>query len=825
MRRLSFYNKIYILLLFAVLLISFGTFTLLGVSADAPSSSLVIPLSPKESYPLSKPVSVFMDDEISAVIQEDNSLVVYNDGAFKVLTANDKGFLALKQVTRFSNDQLILSNNGSIYTVSLNDYTVSLLTYGSDHVGGSCFDFNGKHLVTSYGGNAFVYEITNGAVSSVSKMPGSVTDTTIAVNSTNAYYVKDNKIFTRTFADFNNEIELYSVSPSKIIANDECLYYLFDGNIYRLSLDGESCQKLSFPESVYDLGKIISATDISFHGANLLICDKLGDSVQEFSVNAGTLTFTGVAIAKGKTAFNRIGKDSTAIEKFGNRVAVLDPFKLTVINTDDVGYSNGTFTNLYINDAPDAFALGNQTILSVKDNALSSYDLKTNASNQLNLQINGEILDVCYKCSYYYVLTQSVPRSSNVYKIDEKTFEIVDEKHYTNKMFEIFEVDVMGKIYFASDSSLYIDRGDGQASIFMEERWGVKKMITDLAGNLYVDNGSGLYLLIDNIHEIWQDLKLKAKDFALSIDNEEVYYLKTDSSASIHPAEHLYKTSELGNVAISSIEIPNDFSLDGENASLDQLKLFSTTQGSNTFSVSIKDQNFNYVDVKNTSEDYIFIKEIAVTNNFNVLVLKNQEGLAIANKVNANTVNLEVEDAPDTSFITTPVHAYFLPLITMEMEHSLVNGSEKVLLQKYAGIRPLNKITLFDVDFYYAEVLVDGQTRTAFVPSNFTVEILSVDKIFPSFTYEEITATEVFTDQELTTKITDLPSSKVKVYQTQNNFARIQYLDNGVWKEGYISNSAILDKPGTSVRNVLIILLVFTTVCGSTVFFILKRKK
>ncbi len=825
-----FYDKINImkfnrlkykfLISFLTLLLSCLTFSFLllqddlTVHANNTDTERILPISVLENYPLTSPVNAYIDDEIVAIIQADNSLVIYQNEKFTKLTSTDKNFTSLKQVERFSDGELIVSDNGSVYRVNLNTYNVSLLTLGSELIGCTSFDFNGEYLVTTYGVKAFFYEVSGGNIVKMLPPLENVTDTTIAVNSTSVFYVSNNKIYSRDFNDFQTEREVFPVSPSKIIATDQFIFYILDGNVYRLNLDGSRTEMLAFPESHYDLGKIQTATDIAMRNGKLLVTDKENDSIQEFEIVENRLLFTGFAIANGKTAYNRIA-NAKSVEKYGSTVAVLQDYKITLFDTNVADYNEQTYTNLLIGQAPDFFAYSGQTIFGAqKDGSAFILDIKTGEKTPVTL--STDVVDVCFRCNYYYALTSS-STSSTVYKINQQG-EVVNEKNYTQH-FNVFEVDVSNNYYFADDYSIYKDNGENLSFYSSSFQNVIKKLASDLSGELYVLGASSIFTLnfdsaTPNAHPY--PIGVTPIDFCMSIDDASVYLLEKGK-------ESLYQTSALENVAISSITIPNDFTLSGQSADENNLKVYTVTDGANTFSVNIINNGFEYVSTLNSATDYLFIEEITLKQNCTLYLLADRNGLTVVNKNDCSEKTLTSSVAPSKAFTATTVHAYYLPLITMEMEYAIDNNGSKLLLDKKVEITPLNSYTIFDTDFYFAKIIVDGNEINCFIPVNFTVEILSEDKEFSHFVIKSINATALYSNKEMTDKILDLPKSQVRIYEDDGTVAKITYLSGEQWIEGYISSQSIIDTSKNAVRNVLIVLAVITSLCGTASFFLLKK--
>ncbi len=796
-----------ILLTISLAFIALGFFTLKSASAQG-EVTRILPISTLESYELTSPINVYADDEVVAIIGEDNSLTVYKDGVWKKLTSAQSGFTTLKQVIRFSQDDLIVSSNGKISKVNLNTLSVSDLTYGNT-IGCTSFDFNGNILATAYSTTAEFYTVENGVLTGSKPPLNNVTDGTIALNTTNFYYVSNNAIHTRNFEDFSNsETKLYDVAPSKMIANDTHLYYINNGKVFRLTVDGKENVELNLPASNYDLGKVSTVTDIEFYNGNLLITDKTNNCVQEFNIVGNDLIFTGFAIAKNKTAYNRIGVNGQ-IEKVNDTVAVLDANKITLISTEGVSYDNTSFINLFEGQAPKTFALGNGCLLGVNaDNSCYIYDVDT--ENTLILSITGEIKDVCFKCGYFYILVQE-NLSSKVYQIMQTTGETVSETDHT-QLFDLIEADANGNVYLADHNNIYVYSGDTVLWFF--ERIGAKKIIVDLAGNVFIGNGVNVYQY-DKAHKTYLSANLdlptaeKITDFSFSLEDDAVYFLTKDS-------EYVYSTHAYNNQAIENINLTSDFKVTSESTDIQNLSSYTVKETANAFKVTFDQSGFTFNQLVKPNGQYLLVDTLPITDTSNMLALVNGDGMILVFERDASACNIDITTAPLTAFITTTVHAYYLPIITMDLDYALSTANDKLLLQKHAHIKPVSKFTVFETDFYYAEIT---SGIYGYIPANFTVDVLSKDKDFANFTFEKVSPTAVYSDSGLTTKVEDISATTLKVFKVEGKIATVEY--NGAIC--YINSSAIINESNNAIRNILILLAVITSLCGTISFFILKK--
>ena len=65
----------------------------------------------------------------------------------------------------------------------------------------------------------------------------------------------------------------------------------------------------------------------------------------------------------------------------------------------------------------------------------------------------------------------------------------------------------------------------------------------------------------------------------------------------------------------------------------------------------------------------------------------------------------------------------------------------------------------------------------------------------------------------------------VKIIEKGDKVCKIAYKDGESYKIGYIYTDKIIDQPSNAIRNVIIILAVFTCIFSTSLYFILRKKK
>ena len=850
-------KKFYILLLSVVCAVAFAfaclptlTLSFSANAQDLPKTELFLPHSDVEYYSLSNPIDVYADDSVTAIVQDDQSLIVYYNGEFKVSAAS---FDAIKQVKKFDDDTLIISDNGPIYKINIEtlDKTV-LLDADNKPVGANFFDINDNYLVTAYSDSVFIYALDGDHLNSPISFKANG-DCPIAINDANEiFYINSNgALMKKVASDLTNEtLILPSASPTKMIADENFIYYIQGKIVYRVSLADFRSAQLSVNAHIeYDLGNLASPVCISFKDGNVLIADTELDAVQEFAVVDNSLEFTGFAIASGKTAYNRTTVSAISIDKQGDSVAVLDNDKLSIftpVNADK--YSKNNFNNFHNTDLgetalPGEFALGEKSAL-LSYNHRSSYGSffklinlnDSSVSTQFKVFDGNIIEDITYQSGFYYVLATESTKT-HVYKLNEKNL-LSGDYNFEEQLFEaisfdatLIAADVFGNVYLANqvtgEIKLYCKANNYESSL-VATKSGLTKLSTDLGGKLYALCDGALYYF--NGTEL-SALTLSPlvngdliKSFAMDFDKKEIYLLYNNK-------EYVCETTELNNLALSEVVAPAEYVTTAKTAALENLSFATIADGANVYSVVKNGDKFDYNGLTNATDEYVVICDIVVDSTLTLTALAQKNGIVLVNSAEVTKYQPTVDTAPAVAFIATDVCAYYLPIITPDMDYALFDN-QRIRLSKISAIMPKGLITIKtvhkdqvnDVQFYFAEFTVGSETCSGYIPLSFTVPVLSKDFVWESYSIEKIMKTTIYADQELTNELTSFDGGNVRLIAKNGGVALISVNTADGWVTGYIHSQAILNEPNVAVRNILIILAVTASVCGTSTYFILRKK-
>lgn len=853
-------NRFVQIKLFAILILSFVFFSsIFGffiskktvlAQASSYSANFFLPATAVEYYELSSPLDVFMDEDVTAIVQK-NDLLLFKDGKW----VKSSIFTDLKQVYRFNQDTLLVSDYTSIYTVDVNDVTkkmpVSHEVQGSTEIISAVFfDINDTHLVTASNSFIYVYELVDGEITN-RKPIENASEKPVAINDKGeVYFINNNGNLCRSLVDKTDTTSTieYSVNASYMIANNDYLFYIEDKQIYRYSIADQTTTLLTVDtDGKYELGQLKSPRSIDFYNGNLLITDSELNAVQEFRINGNNLIFTGFAIAKDKTAYNRFENSVVNVEKYGDKVAVLDKTELSIVDTNTNNrYEKNNFINIPLSSSGavdsniSTFALGEKSFLySNKDSKIKIVEFSSiDSFVEIPIQSSSSFLidNLSYQSGTYYFLTHT-GENSIVYSLPEVANEngeraISQIFSVPTNDFKFIAVDVFKNVYLANDSEIYkypIINGQvsSQNSVKVVSSTGIKKISTDLSATLFVLDVNGLNAYNDtdktlntlNVETFDANITTFAMDFIdktvyLAFENEE--YVKT--------------VTDLPNVALESLTIDaQEFVTTSNSANFEELKIYKAKTNANVYSVNKLTQNFEFNHLTNQNCEYVLICPINVSSDYantTFYALAGQDGFVLINSNDVIDATPTMDIKIGKAFTTTGVHAYYIPLIVKNDLYSLSNEGRKIRLEKATEISTEKIFTYLGREYYYAKIDIDGTSCYGYVPVAFTTPVLSENFKWDEYTIENVKDCTLYENKELSEVLTSLTNDQsVRLIQRDGDVAFVAVKTEDGFIHGYISVSAIQNKPNVAIRNALLILAVAASACGTTTYLVLKRRE
>lgn len=849
-----------VLVFSSVLCYFFASASFRFVKADSAQVEYFLPVDNMQYKTLNAPIDVYSDDDVTAIASGDQKLYVYYDGKYTELD----GFSAIKQVKKFDNATLLVSDFGRIYSISLlNNFNKLELS----QISGNYFDVNKEYLIAAYSRTAEVYKINNNGFNYSSSFSLDA-DKPVAINDNNEIFFYNSNGICKLSATKTNEepVVLSTDVPSKMIADKSYIYFLTENQTHVTKLNISTLEKTTLTitelDKDYQLGNLVSPSGINFKNGNLLLTDTELDAVQEFKIEEDQLVFTGFAIASGKTAYNRTSKNAVSIEYYNNNVAVLDENKLLITKTetenpyDRSNFKNYTKIDTFKGTMPNTIAIGKDTVLLSYNHEKNNGYLKMlnlsdgTLSDRIDV-FNYVIQEICYQSGNYYVLLIRLEgvthKETLVYKLSETDRQLSEKVLTSDFNATAMTVDVFGNIYLADSNGkiCFYEKSNKYSEKAIGTIKNIKKMSTDLGGVLFVLS-DGISYYDGNTFKSSSitppETSDKIKSFAMSFENKNVYLLYNGK-------EYVCKTKALDNLSLSEVTVSNkDFITTSNTTKQDTLKIATVDKSANVYSVlREKDgDRFIYIGLAEKQTEYAHICDIKMSDKLTLSVLAGQNQIVFVNNKEVTLSLPKFTDAPEKAYVATDVNAYYIPIILKDIDETevdympinfaLTDNGNLVRLTKSTVISPLSTVKFLtreqsgetlDIYFYFASFTVNGNHYSGYIPVSFTVPVLAEDFSWKEYSIETVKKTDVYIDALLSGEsiyslndgeqviITEKGESvyKVKIQINENEFI-----------EGYINVNAIKNKAETTVRNVIILIIISICILGTSLFLVLRKK-
>ncbi len=835
MNKIKLFNKKYLIVfclifgLFFSVTVSYLTSKTARAENSSPAQIEKIDLAPINDalvFDVTTPVDALSFGDYLAVIKKDQTSkrtlwISTNGNSFKEydkLIEDNPG-----QIKAIGNRYLVVLDNTNLYVIDCNqlDDSPIELKYNDKQINCKSFDLNDNFLVTNTNGVVNLYSIEGDTLIEKRELNVNAKDLTpICVNPSGTVFFIENSTpsivsaFNSFSTPYKNQLYTTTGEISHMVANKDALY-IIEGDKIKVLNGQESNQSASQllveDDLLNDLGNLTSPASLSFMGDSLFIADSAICAVQKFEIQENILVWTGFAIAKNKTAYNRFTESVCDVERTNDNLAVLSGDRITVINLKDFDYLNKNayltlFKDSFGDKLPEEIAVGNSSLLATNNDGddVYIYDLNAKQATQNPVKLTltqkiDHIHDCCYQSGFFYVLI-SVDNQLDIYKINEltKLIEKIDDVDYKSN--PLFTVDVFGKHHVYSKDEGYL------------------KLDTDLTGSVFALKNDGFYKLINDsfVKQFSAPEGVPVKSFTLDVDKKDVYYVLLND-------EIIYKASNINNDAIDQTITPSEYKTTDSVALEDNLVAYTVNPSSNVYSVTESNGKLYFNKLVNSEDYYLFVCDLPAINHS---LLIGQNGLVLVSKDNLSVKLLETTQVNQLKYVSTSVCAYYYPVIDEFSSYALTSQTEKITLTKGQEIHAKYQLEILGNFYYFATFENDGQTISGYIPVNFTVEELSVDVNFVTFTIESLKSVKVYYDTSLTRLATTLEKgTTVRLYSTNNGIAEIAYFDGENWVKAYVNQDAIEHKPNTTIRNVLIILALTACVCGSITFFVIRKKE
>lgn len=804
----------FILIIFALFFALTGIYSASinkSVKAETSNEEVLLPLSKSEVFDFNGKI-------LKDAIEFKNGYALICGNELWIYKNNEYNKCSLKenlptQIKLLSDNKLVVLDRNHLYVVDTEKLNYTAIKYNDISVTASFFDLSGNYLVTKSGSNVFLYTLnssgqilTNQSLTDVKAK----NDSYIAVDQDGTvYYISDNGKLNRYSNQTSTPLATYS-DYSNMVTNNGTAYFIADKKIFRVNTHDSSISALSCAEnSNYDLGGLKNPNSLSFYNNYLLVCDQEIGAIQQFEIVEDTLNFTGFAIAKNKTAFNRTGENISDVQRNNGVTAFLTDEKI-MIYFEKGNYEEKNFVNLFSDSfngtTPQCFALGDGYLTAASNNSVWTYRINTKEISEITFP--NIVKDVCYQSGYFYFLTGGTSQSS-VYKFSQKDLDKENQLNVTQENLESFflenyrnanlsniNVDVFGNVYTFDDPEII-------------------KVESDLCGNLFAvtENAFLKYNKSSKKFTTEKSFSEGLTSFYLNFEKKEVVFTRNNS-------EFAYLTYSLSNIGINDTALPSDFVLTGYSANENPI-FCKVNENANVYSVDYSKDVFTFKSLTEIENEYVVICKSEELNHY-VLACKN--GIVLAHSEQINFFESNFINETKTAYVSTEVSGYYLPVITDNNALVLEND---VRLSKGTVLSTVKLLTLSERQFYLASFQTEnGQTRTGYIPVEFTAEKLSEHYEYSGFTVEKVKKCNVYSDKGLKTAIESLnDDDEIRVYGEENGVLIIKYNKNGTWNDGFIQKNNLKTPEKTFVRNVLIILSVITGSVIISIFFLLKKKK
>ncbi len=832
------------LAIFVITLIFCLPITSYAEDDDTISTNPFLTESYLEYYDLNSPIDVAYSNNAVAILENDESIVIYYDGLFTKYTNSDFDFIDANQI-KFFNGNLIVLNDLSLYLFDFINGTFNqILDSDGKTVNCTFFDFNNEYLISSNKTTISIYRIEtaeDGKPILTKQMLGinQETDKCISINANNEiFYIVGTTL--KKFVIGGNQTEDYSFNytPTEgcrsIIANTTTLYFSCLSGFGKLDLiSGETSMLVDASPLTDTLDSLNTPEGLSFKGENILVTDGGLGSLQEFTPNG---EFTGFAVTTTAKAYNRLNNVAPEISNYGNKVATFDSEKLLIITPTTAG---NEYQNYYFNKelstlgfTPTKLALGlNKVLLS--SNTFAFFDLDTNTVLKLNdkdnLYSNLSPYSVTYSNGYFYALAGTI-----VLRIDEETL-IPEQLFERNSMASTdkLAVDVDGYVYISESGVInkYDNTLNAEKLTSFDITENPIKITVDLNGNVYaLYNGNKIEYYKDGVSVI-KTLALNENlgtnkvvtSFTLDYASSNVYFLFGNDGL-------ILSSNSCENSSITDVTIPEDFSFTSENGQApNQMKIYKVNEGANKFEVTTKinKTTFDFDKItKSKGENYIYFGE---TENFTILLNDGEDGrckLILVKTAFITEQSFDKDADISNGYAITQVHLYRFPLFS---EDYAITSCQRLNKNTYLNI--IGKVEFNNKFFYYATFTNGETTSSGYLPVEFVRENLIENFDRVTHKYKQISASSkkpinVYSNAEMSEVLDTFTSSeKVKTIKLTDDVSTVLYEKDGVLTVGYVYNKDFKNPTKNTVRNAIIIIIVTLSVTATSIYFIARKKE
>lgn len=465
-------------------------------------------------YYIDSPTRLTGDSTNFYVTDKDLNLYNYSNAEFKSISYNFKNLLDYKFVK--SLNKIFALTDNELIELSAVDY--STISTQSDILG-SKIDSNGVYLAVSNGNSIFVktddfqttlsyYFIDEYNTSDFNDIKDiCLYNNSIYLLDSNAKTSRVNLIkidltddLAQSKATFVKQISFSIKNDFELNANQFGLILREESNLKLYSFAGNLISSLlneyTHFERAFKSGEVISPSGIIVDNENIVIADKISNSIQLFKMSNNALIFQKLLVASSGADIDRLSGASDATLYGEDIVAISDKDNNRIIVHNLTSKSN---TEIAINGKPSLVATTNTGSLyiysrpnlicyeSIEDIA-SGKEIKAPITTQIaSSQENYNIVDMETSALNSLYMLDATTNSLLSFKNSESVKTVLNFNFSLSSESKI-EIDASGKIAFVlNENAIYsIDLENKQISQLLESENELIDFSLDYKGNIYV---------------------------------------------------------------------------------------------------------------------------------------------------------------------------------------------------------------------------------------------------------------------------------------------------------------------------------------------------
>ncbi len=347
----------------------------------ADKTDVLIPKSFSEcfDFTLSNPKGAIYYNDGAILIRDDNTLWVFNGTEYvqyDKLQRNNP-----TQIHLYNQNYLLINDDAMLYVIDLTDLTALPieLKYNDNVITCDYFYLYQKKLLTKFGTAIKLFTLDGLTVTNSQDLSKDFEDikpknqTPIAINAQDEIFFissESSSLYKQKVGEKQAKWFDAKDGITEIVTTENCIYFIKDAGIYKIENGTEEVITLTAtPEDDFELGNVVTPLYLSVKEDKLLIADSGVGAISEFKVTEqNSLEFTGYAIAKNKTAYNRLPATPSDIDLNKNSLKIYGDAKVLEVKVCENfdSYDKLNFSHTELLEAPEK-----TTVIDVYNNVYS----------------------------------------------------------------------------------------------------------------------------------------------------------------------------------------------------------------------------------------------------------------------------------------------------------------------------------------------------------------------------------------------------------------------------------------------------------------------